>query len=186
MKRWTASAVAGLLLLSGCGNSVKETLGIERRPPDEFAVLTHAPLSLPPDFALRPPQPGERRPQDPVMRDQARSILLNQASGPTVAVSDGTALTPGERALLTDAEAGAVDPGIRRLVDRESAAEARDDRNFVERLMFWIDRPPPGTVVNAPEERRRLQENTALGRPVTAGETPTIERKSDNRGISIF
>ncbi|MDR6851888.1 hypothetical protein J2Y54_001381 [Sphingomonas sp. BE123] len=47
-------------LLAGCGSSL---LG-DRKRPDEFAVARQAPLVIPPDFALRPPQPGAPRPQD--------------------------------------------------------------------------------------------------------------------------
>ena len=32
--------------------------------PDEFAVTRQAPLVVPPDFALSPPNPGAPRPQD--------------------------------------------------------------------------------------------------------------------------
>ncbi len=178
---------ASLLVLTGCGSSVKETLGIERRPPDEFTVVTRAPLSLPPDYTLRPPQPGERRPQDPMIREQAREVLLTQAGSGGTAGGGMEGLTAGEVALLAHARTDTADPEIRRLVDRESQLEARDDRNFVERLMFWIDYPTPGTVVDAAKEAQRLQENAAAGRPVTAGETPIIERKRPRRDAnSVF
>ncbi len=47
-------ALGALTLLSACGSS-----GIfDRERPDEFAVSRAAPLAVPPDFALVPPQPG--------------------------------------------------------------------------------------------------------------------------------
>ncbi len=45
--------------LSACGRS-----GFDRARPDEFAVARAAPLVIPPDFSLVPPQPGAPRPQD--------------------------------------------------------------------------------------------------------------------------
>lgn len=39
--------------ISAC-SSVKRTLGIENSSPDEFMVTTRAPLTLPPDYDLRP------------------------------------------------------------------------------------------------------------------------------------
>ena len=174
-----ALLLAGLTL-AGCGN-FKEQLGIERRAPDEFTVVSRPPLSLPPDYSLRPPRPGERRPQEPLVREQARNVLLSSS---TAGGSFDTRRSSGETALLAHAATDSADPEIRRLVGNE--AVTRDDRNFIERMMFWIDNPPPGDVVNAPAESRRLQENAALGRPVTTGETPTIERKPANRGITLF
>ena len=44
--------------------------------PDEFAVVTRAPLSMPPDYGLRPPRPGAARPNETSPRDDARSKLL--------------------------------------------------------------------------------------------------------------
>ena len=57
--------------LSACG-SVREDLGLGRSPPDEFAVIDRPPLSMPPDFSLRPPTPGAPRPQE---TDPSRGLL---------------------------------------------------------------------------------------------------------------
>ena len=42
-------------LLSGC-DKAKQALGQGKEAPDEFAVFQRAPLSLPPDYGLKPPQ----------------------------------------------------------------------------------------------------------------------------------
>ena len=179
--RHVSSIVLVAALLAGCSN-FREQVGIARKPPDEFTVVTRPPLSMPPSYSLRPPRPGERRPQEPAVREQARDVLLGQASdrGPGAAAP----VTAGEMALLAHARTDSADPNIRQLVGQE--LDNRDDRNFVERLMFWIDYPQPGDVVDAQQEQRRLQQNAALGRPPTTGETPTIERKPVNRGITLF
>lgn len=39
--------------LSAC-SGVKKTLGIEKSAPDEFLVTSRAPLTLPPEYDLRP------------------------------------------------------------------------------------------------------------------------------------
>ena len=183
MLRPISGAAILLLVLAGCSN-FKEQVGIERKPPDEFTVVTRPPLSLPPDYRLRPPRPGERSPQDPTVREQAREVLLSQGTGVLPAGGGLNSQTAGETALLAHARTETANPEIRRLIGGE--VNESDDRNFVERLMFWIDYPQPGDVVDARRESRRLQENAALGRPATAGETPTIERKPVNRGISLF
>ena len=50
-------------------------------------------------------------------------------------------------------------------------------QSFIDSLLFWQKQDPPGTVVNAKEEQQRLRENAALGKPVTEGSTPVIERR---------
>ena len=47
---------------------LKSTFGLNKRAPDEFAVPTRAPLSLPPDYSLRPPEPGAPRPNQTTAR----------------------------------------------------------------------------------------------------------------------
>lgn len=51
-------SLALLTSLSGC-SSVSSALGISKRPPDEFSVVGRAPLVVPPDFNLMPPQEGK-------------------------------------------------------------------------------------------------------------------------------
>ena len=69
--RIAALAVLLPLVLSACQDA-KRALGYEKMPPDEFQVVQRAPLSMPPDFSLRPPQPGATRPQEGTTREQAR------------------------------------------------------------------------------------------------------------------
>ncbi len=174
----TACAATTLCGLAACDSKTREQIGIERSPPDEFAVLTHAPLTIPPDFGLRPPAPGARRPQEQEITDQARSILLR---GARTAARDNAAPTRGEQVLLGRAGAAETDPSIRGTVDQESAQIAGAGRSFVDRLVFWRDPDPAGEVLDAERESQRLRSNAALGRPVTSGATPVIERRE--RGI---
>jgi hypothetical protein len=163
--------------LAGCGN-VRESLGVEKKAPDEFAVVRRAPLSVPPNYELRPPRPGERPPPQINPREQAQSAVFGV---PSTGQAAPVAATAGETALIETLRLQAVDPSIRQQVDRESALLALDQRGFVEQLMFWRDPPPPGTALDAAGEQRRLQENDALGKSVTTGESPTIERKDTVR-----
>ena len=57
----TAVAAIGL---AGC-QSTQKALGMSKVVPDEFRVVSKAPLAVPPDYALRPPAPGEPRPPPP-------------------------------------------------------------------------------------------------------------------------
>ncbi len=163
--------------LAGCG-SVRDLTGIEKKAPDEFAVVRRAPLSVPPNFDLRPPRPGERAvPQiDPRTQSEVAVFGVNDRSTPRPVAG-----TPGEEVLLNTLKIKTVDPSIRQKVDQESAVLAVDKRDFVQKLMFWREPPPPGVVVDATGEKRRLQENDALGKPPTDDDTPTIERKETIR-----
>lgn len=176
--------LAMIAALGGC-EQAKESFGMARSSPDEFAVVTRAPLSVPPEYGLRPPTPGAQRPQEATTRNEAREILIN-SGGKGASGAAGAGLSPGEAALLGRAGAANVDPAIREKVARESAVLAAGDKNFVERLVFWHKDEPPGVVVDADAEARRLKENAALGDAATKGSTPVIQRRKKGLLEGIF
>jgi hypothetical protein len=173
-------AVIGLLVvLTACGGA-REKFGLDKPPPDEFRVQSRAPLSMPPDINLRPPQQGATRPQEGTPRQQARTAVFRSADGaggPAYSATPGDGRSSGERALLAAAGAQEAEPNIRALIDRETGLLNEEDEGFLDFLVFWRDPEPTGTVVDADKESRRLRENAALGKGVTEGETPTIERR---------
>jgi hypothetical protein len=177
--RWIVLTAAVAVVVSGCSDT-KEFLGQGKRPPDEFAVYSRAPLSLPPDYALRPPAPGTARPQNVMPRDTAKQALLgeqfNTQAGGASSV-DVVGVSPGTQVLLERTGALDADPEIRTQVNSETTILAEEDQSFTERLMFWGTPTEYGTVVDPAQEARRIHENQALGQPITDGETPTIERK---------
>ena len=177
--RWIVLTAAVAVVVSGCSDT-KEFLGQGKRPPDEFAVYSRAPLSLPPDYALRPPAPGTARPQNVMPRDTAKQALLgeqfNTQAGGASSV-DVVGVSPGTQVLLERTGALDADPEIRTQVNSETTILAEEDQSFTERLMFWGTPTDYGIVVDPVQEARRIHENQALGQPITEGETPTIERK---------
>ena len=86
--------------LAGCGS----TGLLNRDRPDEFQVSRQAPLVIPPDFGLNPPNPGAPRPQDSDASQQALDALFG---GPAP-----------RSAIEKDAvqRAGTSQPGIRSAV----------------------------------------------------------------------
>ena len=182
-----------ILVLAAC-EGIRDQLGLNKKAPDEFTVVKKAPLVLPPDFALRPPAPGAPRPQEQQPQQAARSALLGTPPNrvadrqPTLAPAPAptarlnapdlpVSRTVGEAALLRQANAETTDGGIRSVVDRETSALADKDRSFTDRLIFWQETPPAGTLIDAQKEAQRLRENAAIGEPVTAGESPIIKRR---------
>jgi hypothetical protein len=184
--RWSHAVAAGgfavLLGLSGCSSDLTRTFGLTRDTPDEFRVTTRAPLSMPPDFTLRPPQPGATRPQEMSARRAAESALVPQAalaSGPSGSTS------PGEQALVQ--AAGPPAPAdIRKQIDADAAVEA-DSRSFTDYLMFWrTPAPPPGVAVDPQKEAERLRDNAALGQNMNQGTTPIIVDKPKSFWERLF
>lgn len=91
--RTIAVMVALGVSLSAC-SGFRDSLGLNKSSPDEFAVITHKPLIVPPEYGIRPPRPGEKRPQEFEASRQALEALFP-------GISDVAAASAGERALLT-------------------------------------------------------------------------------------
>ncbi len=170
------------VVLAACArDELQRNFGLIRETPDEFVVTTRAPLSVPPDFTLRPPVPGAPRPQEQSPTAAAESALVPQEA--LASQSDG-ADSPGQQALI--AAAGPAAPqNIREEVDAEAAKEA-SDRSLTDRLMFWKTPAPPGVVVDPQKEAERLRENSALGRSPETGNTPVINQKPKTLFNALF
>jgi hypothetical protein len=169
--------VAGLTLaVSACGG-FRDSLGLNKQSPDEFRVVSRAPLTLPPDYTLRPPAPGTPRPQVGTASQQAERSVFANSQNAAVQQQGAAPRTAGEQALLSAVGAEQADPDIRLIVDRETRRLNEESDYFVDRLVFWNDQVPAGTIVDPVAETRRLQENAALGQSPTTGATPQIERR---------
>jgi hypothetical protein len=116
------------LSVGGCAG-FRKAVGGGKNPPDEFAIATKAPLVVPPDYALRPPKPGEARPRELSASERARQVLLGDpnAAPPTA----------GEQQFLAKANALNADPNIRAVLDIENGQRVEKDRSFANQLMFW-------------------------------------------------
>lgn len=123
-----ATALTASVGLAGCGGA-RSALGMNKVTPDEFRVVSKAPLVVPPDYALRPPAPGEPRPQELQPESAARTALLGQREAQT--------RTDGEKLLVAKAGAEKADPLIRYVVDDETGDLAHKDKSFADRVMFW-------------------------------------------------
>ena len=126
--------------------------------PDEFRVVKKAPLTVPPEYSLRPPQAGTAVPAevDPARAERAFSF------GEQI----GLDASEAERILVARAGAIAVNPIIREQVDYEEAGLLRKSRSVSQSVADWT----------GSEEQREL----ASTDNATAGEV-TIERSSGPR-----
>ncbi len=137
--------------------------------PDEFRVVTQAPLTLPPDYSLRPPRPGEARPQELEPDAEARAALFGQD------VAQGS--TQGERTLVTRAGADAVDPNIRDQIDYEGSGIVHRNEGFVDRILSFGGSSAPASTqpLDSEAEQRRLAEEEVVRR-ATGGQRVIIQR----------
>jgi hypothetical protein len=153
-----AALLAAAAAATGCAG-VRQAVGVEKVAPDEFRVVTSAPLTMPPDYQLRPPRPGDPRPQELRPDDQARAAVFGQ--------DIGAAASPGERSLVAAAGAEAVDPAIRAQVDLEAGGVVRKAEPLADRIIEG--------GVNADEEARLKEEETI--RRATGGEGVLIQKR---------
>lgn len=176
MRKITLYSLLALpFFLGACSSGgVKEELGLSKTTPDEFAVIKHAPLEIPPSYTLRPPKPGAPRPQEQTTIQQARQAVFGKS---TSTHKNDAAHSSGEEALLSEAGGPTADPDIRQKIDDETAKLYDRNKPAVEKLLGIGGDPTEASasVVDAPEEARRLQQNKQTGKPVTEGETPSIE-----------
>src|SRR5215468_3172657 len=79
---FTPAALIALVTLALGGCSAFENLGGSKKvSPDEFKIVSHSPLTMPPNAELRPPRPGEPRPQEVTPADQAKEALSPTLAG---------------------------------------------------------------------------------------------------------
>ena len=127
--------------LIGC-EGLRQATGAAKLPPDEFTVLTKAPLIIPPDYNLRPPQPGVASRNEVDADDQARSALFPQ-NAIAAAAALGAAYSDGEKLLLAKTNALSIDPNIRRSVSSDVGQEDQGPA-FAQRVLYeGTGAPPP-------------------------------------------
>ncbi|RAK58264.1 DUF3035 domain-containing protein [Phenylobacterium deserti] len=170
-----ATALFAAVGLAGCG-STRSALGMSKVTPDEFRVVTKAPLVVPPDYALRPPAPGEPRPQELQPESAARTALLGQR--------EAEARSDGEKLLVSKAGADKADPLVRYVVDDEFGDIAHKEKSFADRVMFWkgdktaAAPAAPGANTAAPVDAASEEQRIAQ---LTGGKPVLIKREESRR-----
>lgn len=173
--------------LSGC-ESARQAFSNQKSAPDEFAIYQRPPLSVPSSFTLPPPDPSRDNPQVITPMMQAQAALIGEKTM-TVEKQDlaTTKESTGTKVFLAETGAPKAAPNIREIVNKETAVLSKEDQRFIDKLIFWVDaKPYPGVVVDASKEKKRIQENQALGKPITDGATPKIVLKRGHKGLLEF
>lgn len=162
---------ASALTLGACGG-MRESIGLTKVTPDEFLTVASAPLSVPPEYGLRPPSPGQPRAEDLAPEAAARQILLGQRQAVT--------RTAGEQALVTAAGGDRADPLARYVIDDELGDLAHKDTNWSNWIIGWV----PG--VGSPQPSTTIERAGAVVTIDPATEYERLQALTGNQaGISI-
>lgn len=131
MKRSHFFLLAGVLsLLQGC-DTLRSTFGLDHYQPDAFNVPTNPPLTLPPDYNLRPPVDGSSSPYAQTSSTQAQTTL-------NVSPAKSYTGTQSERGLMHQVKGEKETPeNIRELLDREAEEENTMSGKIQKQLDTW-------------------------------------------------
>jgi hypothetical protein len=177
-KIYTFALVAGAMLaLTACADT-REAFGLSPKSPDEFAVVDHPPLTLPPDYALRPPRPGIESATGNNPAEKAAKALygddkMKLVPQQGVGALNPKVLSPSEQALVTQSGATNADRAVRSQLAREG--EVTPNKKLLDDLLFWKKPKQAGTIIDPAAEAKRLEQAKKSGQPVTSGATPAYE-----------
>ena len=165
---------------------MRSMLGQNKQSPDEFAVLSQAPLSIPPNFTLRAPEPGANRPQKTSKKNAIKRIVLKSeaanAMNPTPAIGGAS----GEKSLRNLLGTGSAKSNIRRLLNEENKELIYTDQRLINKLLKWPSGSATRSVLDAAAESERIKTNLDSGKPINEGETPVIKESGKNFIKKLF
>jgi hypothetical protein len=170
------AAIAALLVsLSGCEGIRNFVAGKEA--PDEFAVVTKAPLIIPPDYNLKPPKPGIA-PLNQVSPTQSAEAALYNEDPKALASTIGGSYSEAEKMLLAQTGAASANDSIRQQIAADNSNQQSADESFTDQLLFGSSTGTGDAPLDADAEKARLDAATArapappAAAPVAAQPTP--------------
>lgn len=141
--------------------------------PDEFRVVRKAPLTVPPEYNLRPPTPGSSRPQELSTESQARVAVFG--------LDVGQGASEGEKAFIKAAGGDAVDRQVRSAVDYDNAQIVRKNRSFADTILNFGQAGPSDPVLDPAAEAERLRVEQEALKDVTGGGKVIIQPKHTSK-----
>lgn len=193
MRLHSYSFILVALLLTACaGNEVREVVGLTRQAPDEFVVVSRPPLSVPPDFELKPPRPGEIRAAESTERQAKKLILKDDGKTPTTIetlesapkdvetaldpVISSDAKTSAESSFLSNIGAEKADPEIRQKLGKDVTVskDTSKEKSLLDKLTKSNEKEP---IVDAKKEAVRIRKNKESGKPINKGKVPEANEK---------
>ncbi len=179
----TSVAIALMLTISNCGGNVRQSLGIYKSEPDAFRVVSTPPLTLPPDFSLKMPEPGASPLNSVNITKEAENTVFSNSSGNI----EKKAISSGDQEFLMQAGADKSDSNIRTILanDERAQEEKKEKKNIFEKMADHLN--PNSTdqdaVVNASKEKKRVDKNKQLGKEVNEGTVPVVDKDKRDKGF---
>lgn len=163
-------AMLGLAAIAATGATACSSM----TTPDEFRVVRKAPLTVPPEYNLRPPAPGSSRPQDLSTETQARVAVFG--------VDTARDASEGEKAFIKAAGGDAIDRSVRSAVDYDNAQILRKSRNFTDAILnFGKSTATADPTLDAAAEAERLRAQDESLRDITGGGKVVIQPKHTSK-----
>jgi hypothetical protein len=179
------------VILAGCDGVGKFFGG--KSSPDEFTVYSRAPLSIPPEYKLRPPSPGAARPQEVEPRDRAKEVILGSSQQASTqgflnrrgsnegnsSVPSLRPVSPGEKALVLRSGGNKTDPEIRAIINRESIVPISGSKTIANKVLFWRSTRNQISIIDPGKENKRIRDKQKKGKPITSDGVPVIDQDLD-------
>lgn len=155
-----------LMIIAGCSNDLKSSLGLRKQAPDEFVVISNPPLSMPPEFSLQ--QPSQLQPDG-----NANPALDKEKK-----------LSTDEQLFLKQLESdGSSGTNAKKIIDQDNLANKSnmESKGAISKALSKLRGDEEDKVIDPAAERKRLQENQQQDKPINEGEvknksTSTIDR----------
>lgn len=164
-------------LLAGCSTSTREALGIKKQAPDEFKVVSNPPLSLPPQFSLRPPVRKIEVKEITSINGKEGRVVFEKTSADISTESMYT--TKGENSFLSKAGASNANPNIKEILEKEANAP-KEKKGMLNKIAFFSSKKESAEqdpIVDAMQEKERIMKNKSEGKAINDGETAVLEEK---------
>ena len=173
--------------LASC-DTIRDAAGLTKQPPDEFAVVTKAPLIIPPDYNLHPPKPGAPPLNQVAPTTAAQLALYNGGDANAVANAIPGNYSQAEKLLLANSGGAAADPSIRRTIASDNTKAEDTNPSLTDKLLFGEDKD---TSADKPLDTSTAQANTGgddtpppgkssatIGQPAGTGDNDSDKKKS--------
>lgn len=160
--------IAASASMTACASAGKR-LGLTTTAPNEFNILTKAPLVVPPEYNLLPPRLGESSSENNYTQAAARKALIGDI--------DPTEPSRGEIVLMTKAGVGRANQEVRLEIDGQNSVERKTD-SFADRVLFWNNSTTQlsnGTPLDAELEAKRLE---SISKATGGGEVKITRKPS--------
>ena len=159
-----------IFLLYGCGG-VKEKIGLIKKAPDEFQVYEKKPLSVPPNFELRPPSEGEVLDNE----DDKKNIIFTDEE------NTDERLSLSDEVLLIEIGENETKENIRKIINDENSIEVVD-KSVIDKILdfesvFDVEADERSEEIDPTKERERIEKLKKAGQIIKSSNEATIIEK---------